>query len=325
MVHLRIVAPAPVAAAALERLRATAAVSSIVHLPGAASRPAGDLILCDVAPEEASVVVSDLRGLGIPARGSIAIDTNVVVESAAADRAEREAPGSPADAVVWESVEKATSESAELSASFLAFMVIATAIAAVAILTDSQILLIGAMIVGPEFGPLAGISVGLVSRRPAAALRSLRALVVGFPAAIAATYLGTLAARAAGEGPDALGGAAHSATLFISRPNGWSALLAGLAGVAGTISLTTAKSGALIGVLVSVTTIPAAADVAVAGAYRDGAEAAGAAQQLAINLGVLFAAGAATLALQRWLFARRRERHRARPRPRRAPGPRSRR
>ena len=35
-------------------------------------------------------------------------------------------------------------------------MVIATCLAAIGILTDSAILIVGAMVVGPEFGPLAG-------------------------------------------------------------------------------------------------------------------------------------------------------------------------
>lgn len=49
-----------------------------------------------------------------------------------------------------------TSESAELSFSFLAFMVLATMIAALGIIQDSLILIIGAMVVGPEFGHLPG-------------------------------------------------------------------------------------------------------------------------------------------------------------------------
>ena len=44
--------------------------------------------------------------------------------SDAARRAEEAAVGSPADAVVWETVEFQTSESAELSFSFLTFMVL---------------------------------------------------------------------------------------------------------------------------------------------------------------------------------------------------------
>ena len=84
--------------------------------------------------------------------------------------------------------------------------------------------------------------------------------------------------------------------------------MAVLAGVAGTLSLSTAKSGALVGVLISVTTIPAAANVGVAAAYGDGSEVAGAAAQLGVNLICIVTAGVATLALQRAFYTRRRRR-----------------
>jgi uncharacterized membrane protein len=76
------------------------------------------------------------------------------------------------------------------------------------------------------------------------------------------------------------------------------AVVAVLAGVVGMLSLTEARSGALIGVLVSVTTIPAVANVGVATAYREWNEVGGAALQLAINLTGLILAGAITLAVQ---------------------------
>jgi uncharacterized hydrophobic protein (TIGR00271 family) len=211
---------------------------------------------------------------------------------------------------VWEEVETRTSESAELSASFLAFMVLATLIAAVGILTDSIILIIGAMVVGPEFGPLAGLCVALVQRRPDLARRSARALAVGFPIGIAAAFLLTLLLRAGGRGPDQLNAGTHPATIFISSPNVYSVLVALLAGVAGMLSLTTSKSGALVGVLISVTTIPSAANIGVAAAYGDWGEVGGAAAQLVINVGAILFAGVATLTLQRALFARRRARMR---------------
>ena len=53
-------------------------------------------------------------------------------------------------------------------------MVVATLIAAVGILTDQLILIIGAMVVGPEFGPLAGLCVAIVQKRGDAGRRSLR-------------------------------------------------------------------------------------------------------------------------------------------------------
>ena len=82
--------------------------------------------------------------------------------------------------------------------------------------------------------------------------------------------------------------------------------MAFVAGIAGILSLTSAKSGALVGVLISVTTIPAAANIGVAAAYGDAHEALGAAAQLGINLVALVLAGVLTLSLQRRFYVARR-------------------
>ncbi|HEU6444243.1 MAG TPA: DUF389 domain-containing protein [Gaiellaceae bacterium] len=305
MNHLRIVSPSDRTAQVLQVLERNAAVLNVVHLPGAARKPPGDVILCDVVHEETSVVLAELRRLGLDREGSIALEEVDVELAVTARQAEQVARGAPADAVVWEQVERRTSESAELSFTFVTFMILATLIAAAGILTDSQILIIGAMVVGPEFGPLAGFCVAIVQRRMELARRSLLALAVGFPVAIAATALGTWLLREAGRAPDTVEATSRPATYFISHPNTFSVIVAVLAGVAGTLSLTTAKSGALVGVLISVTTIPAAANVGVATAYGDWAEFRGALAQLVINLIAICAAGIATLLLQRAGFARR--------------------
>src|SRR5688572_18465482 len=75
------------------------------------------------------------------------------------------------------------------------------------------------------------------------------------------------------------------------------------------LSLSTAKSGALIGVLISVTTIPAAANIGVAAAFGDWDEWAGAMAQLGVNLAAIFLAGILTLFVQRKLYQRRRRAH----------------
>jgi hypothetical protein len=81
-------------------------------------------------------------------------------------------------------------------------------------------------------------------------------------------------------------------------------VVAVLAGVAGTLSLTSAKSSTLVGVFISVTTVPAASTMALGLALGSADLFAGAAAQLGINLaGVLVAAGA-TLLLQRELWRR---------------------
>ena len=92
----------------------------------------------------------------------------------------------------------------------------------------------------------------------------------------------------------------HPLTAFISKPDGFSLLVAMLAGVAGILSLTSARSGTLIGVLISVTTVPAAGNTAVALALGHSVIAVGALLQLLINLASILAAGVLVLLLQRW-------------------------
>jgi uncharacterized hydrophobic protein (TIGR00271 family) len=309
VLHLRIVAPADRAEPALELLMRAPSVCNVIHLPRAAQRPEGDVILCDVAREDASVILSDLRELDIPIEGSIALEEVDTEISEAARRAEEAATGFAADAVVWEEVEARTSESAELSVTFVLFMVAATLIAAVGIYLDTPILIIGAMVVGPEFGPIAGFCVAVVQGRRQLATRSFLALVVGFPIAISAAFLASLAFKWTGITPDHFTETDHQLSNIIANPDFFTVFVAFCAGVAGMLSLTSAKSGALMGVLISITTIPAAANIAVAAAYGDWSAWRGSQAQLALNLGTILVAGVATLAVQRAIYRRRRVTH----------------
>jgi uncharacterized hydrophobic protein (TIGR00271 family) len=309
MIHLRIVVPGPKSERVVDLLEANPSVSSLARIEGASLKPPGDLILCDIAREDASVIIDDLRELGIPDDGSISIEEIDSQLSSAADRAERAASGSPGDSVVWEEVEARTSESIELNANFLAFMTIACLIAAAGVMLGQPILIVGAMVVGPEFGPLAGLSVALVQRRPDLGLRSLTALAVGFPIGITGAFIFSLIAKWTGlVASDFLLGE-RTLTAFISEPSTFSFIVAFFAGVAGILSLTSSKSGALIGVLISVTTIPAAAAIGVAAAFGDWPDWRGAIAQLAINLSAIVIAGIVTLRVQNRVYERRRRRH----------------
>jgi uncharacterized hydrophobic protein (TIGR00271 family) len=306
MVHLRVVAPEELSDGVVHLLCAAEAVTNVVRLRDVAHKPEGDLILCDIAREDASVIIDDLKDMGIPERGSIAVELIDSSISTVAVAAEKAAHGLPSDSVVWEEVEARTSEQTELSVSFTIFMIAAMQIGAVGIVLDQPILIVGAMVVGPEFGPLAAMCVALVRRQRRLARRSLRALAVGFPVGTLGALLATLALIAVDAFPDSYG--THEFTDFISNPDFLSFFVAVVAGCAGMLSLTTAKSGALIGVLVSVTTIPAASNVGVAAAYGEWDTAAGAAAQLGINLGGIVVAGVVTLYIQnRDYLARRRE------------------
>ncbi|HEX3174138.1 MAG TPA: DUF389 domain-containing protein [Solirubrobacterales bacterium] len=309
MVHLRILVPASQSQHVVDLLEATPSVSSLAVFAGAARKPRGDVVLCDVAREDASVVIGDLRELGVARDGSITLEEIDSQVSEAAERAERAAPGLAGDAVVWEEVESRTSETTELNANFLAFMVLACLIASVGVMTGQPVLIVGAMVVGPEFGPLAGLCVAIVQRRRDVGLRSLTALAIGFPLGITAAFLFSLLAKWTGLVDSGFLLGELPLTSFISEPSTFSVIVAFFAGIAGVLSLTAAKSGALVGVLISVTTIPAAAAIGVAAAFGDWPDWRGAIAQLAINLSSIAVAGVATLLIQRRVYQRRRGRH----------------
>ncbi|MGZ4589595.1 MAG: DUF389 domain-containing protein [Actinomycetes bacterium] len=304
MLHLRLIVPSDRSDEVARCLTESAAVTNVVRVPGAALEPPGDLIQCDVAREAASDVLRQLRDLGVERDGSVAVEEVDVSLSEVAQRAEDRAPGFGSDAVVWEEVEAKTMEESSLSVTYLAFMCVATMIASFGVLLDQPILIIGAMVVGPEFGPLAGLCVALVQRRAAEAKRSLTALLVGFPVGIAATIVLTLVLTAFGLLHKSMLTSDRPLTEFIFKPDALSFLVAFLAGVAGTLSLTSAKSGALVGVLISVTTVPAAANAAVATAYGVWGEARGSLLQLALNLGGIVTASVLTLLAQRVAWRR---------------------
>src|SRR3712207_6443578 len=115
----------------------------------------------------------------------------------------------------------------------------------------------------------------------------------------AVSTAGVLAGRALGWFGTEVLTAERSETGFITAPDRWSLVVAVLAGIAGVLSLTSARSGALVGVFISVTTVPAAADMAVSLALGGGDEFVRAATQLGINLLGILAAALATLAVQR--------------------------
>ncbi len=304
MLHLRLVVPRDRVEPVLGRLTSSAAVTNVAHLPGAGLEPEGDLVLADVAREAASEVIELLRDFGLEEDGAISAQELALSISARARAAEEAAPGHGTDAVVWEEVEARTDEESALSATYLVFMCVAMMIAAFGLLLDQPILVVGAMVVGPEFGPVAGLCVALVQRRPGEARRSLTALLVGFPVGMVVTAVMTLVLTAFGLLDESMLTGPRPDTAFIYQPDVLSFVVAFLAGVAGMLSLTSAKSGALVGVLISVTTVPAAANVAVAAAYGNAHEAAGSALQLALNLAGIVMAGTLTLVVQQQAWRR---------------------
>jgi uncharacterized hydrophobic protein (TIGR00271 family) len=304
LVQLRIATPADRTAQVRELVEDCRGVAHLAVLSGASVFPAGDLVVVEVVRESADELINGLRDLGMDQDGAISIDGVDATVSVRAEKAEKDAPGDGSDAVVWEQVIGTVAGDSVLSVSYLTFLTIATLLASIAIVTDSAVLVVGAMVLGPEFTPLAGIALGAVHRRLALARTGAVSVVVGFAVAIALATGAALLARAVGwVGPGTLT-ADRSQTGFITSPDKWSLVVAVLAGIAGTLSLTAAKSSALVGVFISVTTVPAAGALALGLAFGSGAAIGEAGTQLGVNLVGILLAAVATLLLQRALWRR---------------------
>ncbi|HET7474496.1 MAG TPA: DUF389 domain-containing protein [Dermatophilaceae bacterium] len=304
MLHLRITSPSALTEDVLHVLDADATVSTLSVVRGASVRPAGDLVLADVAREAANDLVDRLLEIGVQQEGAVHIEPVRAWVSRPGFDAERLAPGSSADSVVWVDVVQRGYEESELNWTYLSFMTLATAIAGIAIVLDSQILVIGAMVLGPEFGAIAALGLALVRRRLALFRFAARTLVLGFLTAILTSTLGAFAGRWMGwvTAADVTGD--RPGTDFIYTPDKWSFVVAVIAAAAGVLSLTSAKVGGLSGVFISVTTVPAAGNVALGLAFGAWNEVRGSSLQLVINITGMALAGWATLALQSAVWSR---------------------
>jgi uncharacterized hydrophobic protein (TIGR00271 family) len=320
MLHLRIITPPDLTAAVLRELAEDPGVTHITADRGAAAEPPGDLLSCDVVRASVNPLLRRLRSAGVTKRGGITMTEPETVISTAADRAQAEILTPEIDTIVWEEVAARTSDDSAFSVSFGVLMVLAGIIAAIAVVTNNPVLVVGAMIVSPDYGPMAALSVALVGRAYQQAWKSLKALALGFPLAGLAAFLVTLAARGLGRIPGPYLAGQRPLTGLLIGANLGAFVVSFVAGAAGIIALGRAKSGAVVGVLVSITTIPAASNVGVALAMGDASEALRSLAILLVNLGGLLVGGVVTLLGTR-VWARRIEAGRAIFRPKAKPRP----
>jgi uncharacterized hydrophobic protein (TIGR00271 family) len=302
--HVRMVSPADLTEHLVDVLLADSGVSNVVVLTGSARRPDGDAVQFDVQAGSANFVLRQMEAFADDRCGPITIESlDAAIGEQATPPARRRLVQRDI-APVWDVVEAKIRSDAVYAPSFYVLLAIAGLIGAVGILTNSQILIVGAMVVGPEYNAIMGIALGIDKRSRPSVVRGALALLAGFSAAIIVTLIFGLAIRGSGHTPQAYLLGVRPVSNLIDNPNLFSLIVAVLAGIVGVVSLTEARAAALIGVFISVTTIPAAADTGLSIAYANSAEAGGSALQLLLNVTVLIAIGALGLRLQRIIWRR---------------------
>lgn len=304
MIHVRAVSPPELTGQVVELLQDDPCVLNLIVHRGAALNPDGDSVACDVLTGAANEVLQELRGLEIDVRGSIVIEPVDMAFSGRASESARRRLGALANAPVWEQVEARIRSEGRYAPSFYLYLVIAGLIGSVGIVTNSQILIVAAMVVGPEYGAIVSVALGIDRGDRVMVRRGLSALCAGFLLTILVTFLFSLLIRGFGFQSEAFDLGLRPVSDLINTPNFFSVAVATLAGVVGIVSLTEARTSALLGVFISVTTIPAAAAISVSIAFTSWDEAWGSLIQLLVNLAVLIAVGTIALKCQRAIWKR---------------------
>jgi uncharacterized hydrophobic protein (TIGR00271 family) len=303
--HVRLVSPPDQTESLVGLLTADSGVANLVVLPGMARRPDGDAVQFDVQSQSANSVFRRLEAFGVDGGGAVGVKQVDATLGAETARTPEHFLVQRDVAPVWDIVEAKIRSDAVYAPSFYILLIIAGLIGAVGILTNSQILVVGAMVVGPEYNAIISVALGLDkwSKRPV--MRGALALLAGFSAAIVVTLVFGLIIRWSGRTPKLYLAGVRPVSALIDSPNLFALVVAVLAGIVGVVSLTEARASALIGVFISVTTIPAAADLGLSLAYSSWAQARGSAFQLVLNVTVLMVVGALVLRLQRIIWRRR--------------------
>ncbi len=304
LVHLRLNVPTELSDAVRDLVVNHECATNVTVQPGVSLVPEGDLIECDVAKELAGEVITRLKALGLGESGGILVSTPTAWPFAAARRLEELAPGDPDDAVIWDSVIDQAYAASRPTITFHVFLALATLLAAIAVITDSAVLVIGAMVVGPEFGTVAAVATGVVFLRRRLFFEALRLLLLSFAACILFVALLSLVADLTGLVTSEMVSRPRPQTGFIWHPDRWSFIVALIAGAAGVLALSTSKANAMVGVFISVTTVPAAGNLALALGTWTPSEMSGSLAQLGVNLAGMIVSGVVVLAIQRLLWRR---------------------
>jgi uncharacterized hydrophobic protein (TIGR00271 family) len=289
MLQLRLISPPACTDAVEQMLVGDAGVVSVELRRGVAVKPAGgDVIVADVLREHANELVDRIQGLALDQLGEISIIEIEATRSEPARRASLGMRGRSSDVVVWTLLEARVHPDGVPSIAFFCFMAVAALIATVGIVVDSSILIVGAMVVGPEYGPLAAFAVAVYRRHFEAARIAIVVVLAGLAVGVVTATLSSWAFNLLELEYSVP--ADRFFTRFVTEPNVYSAIVSFAAGLVGVMAVALGRSGALTGVVVSATTIPAAAAIGVNTADAEWDEVLRGAVQLGINV-VCLAAG----------------------------------
>jgi Domain of unknown function (DUF389) len=188
VIHIRAVSPPDITPGVVASLSSRPGVLNVIVLEGVVRNPGGDAVQFDVITAEANEVLRELRTLGVARRGSIIIEDVGAELSDRANDAEAHAPRALRLSPIWEQAEARIRDGGRYPPSWFVLLAIAGLIAAVGIFTNSQILIVGAMVVGPEYAAIISVALGINENDRKRIRAGMSVLFFGFLIAIVATF-----------------------------------------------------------------------------------------------------------------------------------------
>jgi uncharacterized hydrophobic protein (TIGR00271 family) len=248
------------------------------------------LVTADVGAASADRALGMVRGLGVAAEDVSLLRLDAIGGASVSD--------GPVTLVLADLLGQAR-VNARTAVRYLVYMAVAGVIAAFGVIDQDQILIVGAMAVSPDLLPVTAACTGLVLRRPRLIRGGLASLLLGLAVAclFAAAVTGFLNLFDLLPGEFAIHETGLASQQHVEAETIFVALAAGVAGMLAVE--TRASSG--VGVAISVTTIPAAAFLGVAGGIGEFSKSLSALSVLGANVGMMILGGSMALIVQRRL------------------------
>ena len=288
-------------------LKAEPRVSNVLVVQAVAKNVRMDIVTALIQRSLIDILLENLRTLGEWGPGELSL---IEVDYAVRHDLEQldvEKDDDEQDILGWEMILELAHAESRLTWSYLVFMACAGMIAAVGLVANVPLLILGAMSLSPDLAPTNAIAVALTAGAWHNFFKSLRTLALGLGVATAVAFLATIVLMLSGIHDGTLT-IAENMEDFVTIVNTTTVVVALIAGVAAMTAFVTNQATTAVGVAISVTTIPAAAYAGVAIASSAIEQGGAAIIVLLVNIVFLTAAQILTLVTIRSWRARRHRR-----------------
>ncbi|WP_049990385.1 DUF389 domain-containing protein [Natrinema salifodinae] len=258
------------------------------------ARTDGDLVIFPVPTEAVDHVLTALREVGIEDDFIIVSSIETARTPRIEDLEERYVNGQAEDdSIAREEIRSRALNMTPGRLTYYAMTVLSALVATAGLLLDSPAIVVGSMVIAPQVSAALTGTVGLVLDDRSMVRDGLSSLVLGLVVAITSAFAFAWLVRFSGAIPSTI-----DITAIVQVQNrispGLLALVVGVcAGAAGAFGLATAIPVSLVGVMIAVALIPAAAAVGIGLAWSHATVALGAAVLVAVNAASILLAGLA--------------------------------